>query len=189
MYPVDADIFFFQAEDGIRDIGVTGVQTCALPISTTALDVTTQAQVLALIRDLQRKMGTAVLFITHDFGVVAEIADRVAVLQQGELVEEGTVEDVLTRPQHAYTKRLLAAVPSLTPPAPKNLAGEPIALKVHDLTKTYGGPGVFRKNRVDPGAAAVGFATRRGETPGPVGQSWSGTSKVGRCALRLLEPV
>ena len=88
---------------------------------TTALDVTTQAQVLKLIDNLRRKKGTAVLFITHDFGVVAEIADRVAVLQQGELVEQGPAEEVLTRPQHPYTKRLLAAVPSLTPPAAQAL--------------------------------------------------------------------
>jgi len=155
---------------------------------TTALDVTTQAQVLKLIDNLRRKMGTAVLFITHDFGVVAEIADRVAVLQQGELVEEGTVEEVLTRPQHAYTKRLLAAVPSLTPPAPKQLAGEPIALKVHDLTKTYGGRGFFRKGREVHAADAVSFDIRRGETLGLVGESGSGKSTVGRCVLRLIEP-
>src|SRR4029434_2118739 len=71
---------------------------------TTALDVTTQAQILALIRDLQREHGTGVLFITHDFGVVAEIADRVAVLRGGELVELGTAEEVLRSPKHDYTK-------------------------------------------------------------------------------------
>ncbi|MFX7764408.1 ABC transporter ATP-binding protein, partial [Acinetobacter baumannii] len=73
---------------------------------TTALDVTTQAQILELIRDLQRRKGTAVLFITHDFGVVAEIADRVAVMQHGKLVEEGPTDAILNRPQHAYTKQL-----------------------------------------------------------------------------------
>ena len=80
---------------------------------TTALDVTTQAQILALIRDLQRRKGTAVLFITHDFGVVAEIADRVAVMQHGVVVEEGTADAVLNRPQHPYTRQLIAAVPPL----------------------------------------------------------------------------
>jgi peptide/nickel transport system ATP-binding protein len=80
---------------------------------TTALDVTTQAQILALIRDLQARKGTAVLFITHDFGVVAEIANRVAVMQHGLVVEHGAAGDVLHRPQHPYTRQLIAAVPSL----------------------------------------------------------------------------
>jgi peptide/nickel transport system ATP-binding protein len=81
---------------------------------TTALDVTTQAEILRLIRDLQRENGTAVLFITHDFGVVAEIADSVAVLRLGEVVEAGPAQQVLTAPRHPYTRMLLAAVPSLT---------------------------------------------------------------------------
>ncbi len=155
---------------------------------TTALDVTTQAQVLKLIDNLRRKKGTAVLFITHDFGVVAEIADRVAVLQQGELVEEGPAEEVLHHPKHPYTRRLLAAVPSLTPPAPKPLAGEPITLKVDALTKTYGGRGFFTKTREVQAADAVSFEIRRGETLGLVGESGSGKSTVGRCVLRLIEP-
>jgi peptide/nickel transport system ATP-binding protein len=155
---------------------------------TTALDVTTQAQVLRLIDNLRRKKGTAVLFITHDFGVVAEIADKVAVLQQGELVETGTVEEVLTRPQHPYTKRLLAAVPSLTPPRRKRLDGEPITLKVEALSKVFGGRGIFRNSREVQAADAVSFDIRRGETLGLVGESGSGKSTVGRCVLRLIEP-
>ena len=90
---------------------------------TTALDVTTQAQILKLVDELRHKHGTAVLFITHDFGVVAEIADDVAVLQNGLCVESGRAQDVLENPTHDYTKRLLAAVPSLTPPPPKDLSG------------------------------------------------------------------
>jgi peptide/nickel transport system ATP-binding protein len=133
-------------------------------------------------------MGTAVLFITHDFGVVAEIADRVAVLQHGELVEEGTAEEVLTRPQHPYTKRLLAAVPSLVPPAPKQLQNQPITLRVGALTKSYGGRGFFKKSREVQAADAVSFDIRRGETLGLVGESGSGKSTVGRCVLRLIEP-
>ncbi|SCX90006.1 ABC transporter ATP-binding protein [Microvirga guangxiensis] len=155
---------------------------------TTALDVTTQAQVLKLIDNLRRKKGTAVLFITHDFGVVAEIADRVAVLQHGELVEQGTVDEVLKNPQHPYTKRLLAAVPSLTPPPAKELQREPITLKVDALTKTYGGRGFFRRSREVQAADAVSFDIRRGETLGLVGESGSGKSTVGRCVLRLIEP-
>ncbi|WP_134497926.1 ABC transporter ATP-binding protein [Microvirga pakistanensis] len=155
---------------------------------TTALDVTTQAQVLKLIDNLRRKKGTAVLFITHDFGVVAEIADRVAVLQNGELVEQGPVDEVLNNPQHPYTRRLLAAVPSLSPPPAKELRNEPIVLTVDGLTKTYAGGGFFRKGREVQAADAVSFDIRRGETLGLVGESGSGKSTVGRCVLRLIEP-
>src|ERR1044072_8160008 len=93
---------------------------------TTALDVTTQAQILALIRDLQARKGTAVLFITHDFGVVAEIANRVAVMQHGLVVEEGAADAVLHRPQHPSTRQLIAAVPSLTAPPPRALAADAV---------------------------------------------------------------
>jgi peptide/nickel transport system ATP-binding protein len=82
---------------------------------TTALNVTTQAQILKLIKEMQATHSTGVLFITHDFGVVADIADRVAVMQQGKVVETGTVHEVLNAPQHPYTKAMIAAVPSLTP--------------------------------------------------------------------------
>src|SRR5471030_1290523 len=86
---------------------------------TTALDVTTQAQILALIKDTQAKRRMGVLFITHDFGVVAEIADRVAVMQHGKLVEFGEAERILNDPQHPYTRALIAAVPGLIPKARK----------------------------------------------------------------------
>ena len=86
---------------------------------TTALDVTTQKQILTLIRDLQRDHGTAVLFITHDMGVVAEIADRVAVMRHGRLVETGTLDTILRTPTMEYTRNLLSAVPSLVPRAPR----------------------------------------------------------------------
>jgi peptide/nickel transport system ATP-binding protein len=155
---------------------------------TTALDVTTQAQILKLVDALRRKRRMAVLFITHDFGVVAEIADRVAVLQAGELVEEGTAEAVLARPQHPYTRRLLAAVPSLTPPPAKELAGAPLSLVVQDLAKRYRGRGLFRRGREVSAAEGVSFAIRRGETLGLVGESGSGKTTVGRCVLRLVEP-
>ena len=83
---------------------------------TTALDVTTQAQILKLIKEMQSRRDAGVLFITHDFGVVSEIADRVIVMQHGRIVEHGTRDEVLLRPREAYTRMLIAAVPSLTPP-------------------------------------------------------------------------
>ena len=155
---------------------------------TTALDVTTQAQILRLLDDLRRRRGMAVLFITHDFGVVAEIADRVAVLREGRLVEEGAVAEILARPRDAYTKRLLAAVPSLRPPPAKALAGAPVSLAVNGLSKVYGGRGLFRRGRAVRAADAVTFSIRRGETLGLVGESGSGKSTVGRCVMRLIEP-
>ncbi|WCS28717.1 ABC transporter ATP-binding protein (plasmid) [Methylobacterium sp. NMS14P] len=153
---------------------------------TTALDVTTQAQILRLLDALRRKHGTAVLFITHDFGVVSEIADRVAVLQHGILVEQGPATQVLRDPRHDYTRRLLAAVPSLVPPVPKDLAGTP-ALLVEGLSKTYRGRGFLRRREVKA-IESVSFDIRRGETLGLVGESGSGKSTVGRCVMRLIQP-
>jgi peptide/nickel transport system ATP-binding protein len=158
---------------------------------TTALDVTTQAQVLALIREMQRNRRMAVLFITHDFGVVAEIADRIAVMQHGRLVEQGAALDVLERPQHPYTRSLLAAVPDLAPAAPRhNFVGAPIALHVSGLQKSYRGKGIFRSSSSAAVHAAkdVALEVRRGETVGIVGESGSGKSTVARCIARLVEP-
>ena len=104
---------------------------------TTALDVTTQKQILTLIRDLQRDHGTAVLFITHDMGVVAEIADRVAVMRYGRLVETGTLDGILRTPTMEYTRNLLSAVPSLVPRAPRAETQEPIVLETNELGKVY----------------------------------------------------
>jgi peptide/nickel transport system ATP-binding protein len=147
---------------------------------TTALDVTTQAQILTLIKDLQQRRGTGVLFITHDFGVVAEIADRVAVMQHGRIVEQGTAADVLHRPRHDYTRMLIAAVPSLTPPRRKPVAG-PVALEAVGLAKTYGRAGLFKRGRVVHAADNVNLQVRRGETLGIVGESGSGKTTVARC--------
>src|SRR5262250_1210640 len=104
---------------------------------TTALDVTTQKQILTLIRDLQRDHGTAVLFITHDMGVVAEIADRVAVMRGGRLVETGALDTILRTPQMEYTRNLLSAVPSLVPRAPRPETIEPVVLEANELGKVY----------------------------------------------------
>src|SRR5260221_13755523 len=105
---------------------------------TTALDVTTQAQILKLIRDLQRSRNMAVMVISHAFGVVADIADRVVVLRHGQVVEQGSAQEVLKRPQHAYTKALLAAVPSIHPPARAPLGERAKAVEVSGLDKTFG---------------------------------------------------
>ena len=106
---------------------------------TTALDVTTQAQILQLIRDIQRRKGMSVMFITHDFGVVAEIADSVVVMEKGHCVEQGSAEQVLKSPSHLYTRRLIAAVPHLTGKdrVPAQAAVKSSMLKVEYLVKTY----------------------------------------------------
>jgi peptide/nickel transport system ATP-binding protein len=156
---------------------------------TTALDVTTQAQILGLIKEIQRERGMGVLFITHDFGVVSEIADRVAVLRLGELVEFGDMRHVLTRPRHDYTRALIAAVPSLVPRAARRDTAAPLELRTENLTKTYRGGGFFRRQRAVRAAEAVTLEIRRGEVLGIVGESGSGKSTVARCIARLVEPT
>jgi peptide/nickel transport system ATP-binding protein len=156
---------------------------------TTALDVTTQAQILKLIREMQGRKGTGVLFITHDFGVVADIADRVAVMQHGKLVETGTAREVLTNPREPYTKMLIASVPTMTPPKRQAKAGE-MALETKALMKTFGAKTFFRPNaRVVKAANDVNITVRRGETLGIVGESGSGKSTVARCIARLIDPT
>jgi peptide/nickel transport system ATP-binding protein len=152
---------------------------------TTALDVTTQAQILHLIRDLQRRKGTAVLFITHDFGVVAEIADRVAVMQHGVLVEQGAVDAVLNHAQHPYTRALIAAVPPLKPP-PARAVSEEIILQLNHVSKTYR-TGSWRRRRVTHAVADVSVSLPVGGTLGIVGESGSGKSTLARCIVRLLK--
>ena len=155
---------------------------------TTALDVTTQAEILELVRDLQQRRGTGVLFITHDFGVVAEIAHRVAVMQRGRIVEIGSREEILRRPRADYTRMLIAAVPPLKPPARTPKAGA-VALSTHGLSKTYGSLGLLGSGRVVRAAQSVDIAVRRGETVGIVGESGSGKSTVARCVARLITPT
>ncbi|UYN95243.1 MAG: ABC transporter ATP-binding protein [Enhydrobacter sp.] len=156
---------------------------------TTALDVTTQAEILKLVAELQESQGTGVLFITHDFGVVAEIAHRVAVLRWGQLVEMGPTEQILARPQQGYTKMLISSVPSIHPVhRGVRKAGETV-LRTEKLGKTYTGHGFFQKARVVKAAVDVDLDIRKGETLGIVGESGSGKSTVARCIARLIDPT
>jgi peptide/nickel transport system ATP-binding protein len=156
---------------------------------TTALDVTTQKQILTLIRDLQRDHGTAVLFITHDMGVVAEIADRVAVMRQGRLVETGSLDAILRQPTMEYTRNLLAAVPSLVPRPPRPESKEPVVLEAIDLNKIYRERSFFGKPKEVAAAQDVTLSLRKGRTLGIVGESGSGKSTVARCIVRLIDPT
>lgn len=156
---------------------------------TTALDVTTQAQILALIARIQKEKGMGVMFVTHDFGVVAEIADRVIVMEKGTIVEQGSAEQVLNRPVHPYTKRLIGSVPSHRPrtaQADADTAGYPV-LRVEGLRKTYTtAGGLFQRKRVVEAVKDVSFEVRAGQTLGIVGESGSGKSTIGKCLLKLI---
>ena len=175
---------------------------------TTALDVTIQAEILALMDRLKRETGTAVMFITHDMAVVAQMADRVVVMFRGNKVEEGTVEEIFENPQHDYTKALLAAVPKLgemrgkPAPEPMRLLGvethdtgpimgsdEPL-LKVRNLTTRFAvKAGFFRRTVANVHAVEdVSFTLNKGRTLSLVGESGCGKSTAGRSILRLVEP-
>jgi peptide/nickel transport system ATP-binding protein len=155
---------------------------------TTALDVTTQAQILKLIKELRERRNTGVLFITHDFGVVAEVAHRVVVMQHGRVVEQGTTEAVLRRPRDEYTRMLIRSVPSLSPPTRKPLDDSVMVLQTKALTKTYTTGGLFTARHDVKAARDVNLIVCRGETLGVVGESGSGKSTVARCIARLIEP-
>ncbi|MEL6609993.1 MAG: ABC transporter ATP-binding protein, partial [Pseudomonadota bacterium] len=176
---------------------------------TTALDVTIQAEILALIDRLKRETGTAVMFITHDMSVVAQMADRVVVMFRGEKVEEGPVAEIFENPQHDYTKALLAAVPRLGEmsgtdlPAPMRLLGDsadavpPITgtdktlLEVKNLTTRFPVKGGFFRRTVANVHAVedVSFSINAGQTLSLVGESGCGKSSCGRSLLRLVEPM
>ncbi|KGD90317.1 microcin ABC transporter ATP-binding protein [Achromobacter sp. RTa] len=158
---------------------------------TTALDVTTQKQILALIKELQVKHRTAVLFITHDFGVVAEISDRIIVMNRGDLVESGTRDEILAEPKQSYTRRLVSSVPSLVPSRREAPSGMPV-LHVKGLGRTYGGKQSVLSRKAAHNiiaASDVNLTLRKGEILGIVGESGSGKSTVARCIVRLIEPT
>lgn len=154
---------------------------------TTALDVTTQAQILKLIRELQQRKAMSVMFITHDFGVVEEIADRVIVMEKGKMVESGPAQRVLRHPQHPYSRKLIAAVPRLQQQARARNALSPQVLEVKALCKTYrSDSGWFSRSREVTALNKVSFSLKKGETLGIVGESGSGKSSLGRVLLKLL---
>lgn len=176
---------------------------------TTALDVTIQAEILALMDRLKRETGTAVMFITHDMSVVAQMADRVVVMFRGNKVEEGPVEQIFENPQHDYTKALLAAVPKLgemrgkSAPEPMKLLGaenqniapipgsDEVLLTVKNLTTRFEVKGGFFRRTVANVHAVedVSFTLNKGRTLSLVGESGCGKSTAGRSILRLVEPL
>ena len=154
---------------------------------TTALDVTTQAEILKLIEDLQRDTGAALLFITHDLGVVADIADHVLVMQEGRVVESGSRDALFADPQHPYTRRLIEALPKPPEGTPRHVHGEPV-LEIRDLSLSYHIPAGPFKRREQEAVSDVSLTLRRGETHGVVGESGSGKSSLIKAILNL-EPA
>ncbi len=203
----------FQLSGGMRQRVMIAVALACRPRlliadePTTALDVTIQAQVLRLIASLQAEFGMGLVFITHDMGVVAEIADRVVVMRNGEKVEEGPVQRIFAAPQHSYTKALLAAVPLLgalsgedlprpfatpdqPPPPPQDTANGQVVLAVRDLTTRFAvRSGVFGRlaGRIHA-VEGVSFDLHAGETLAVVGESGCGKSTTGRSIIRLETP-
>lgn len=192
------DRYPFEYSGGMRQRAVIAMALACNPRvliadePTTALDVTIQAEILALIRSLQKTRNMAVLFITHDMGVVSEIADDIMVMRHGEVVETGDVFDIFERPQHDYTRSLLAAVRELDQPSPRRLAmrqvqpvGAPV-LSARNVTKVFG---LGTRNGAQFKAVdAVDLDLRFGENLGIVGESGSGKTTLGRCLQRIYDP-
>ncbi|GHB25824.1 ABC transporter ATP-binding protein [Pseudovibrio japonicus] len=153
---------------------------------TTALDVTVQAQILQLLKDLQKSTGMAMLFITHDLGIVRRISDRVCVMTQGKIVEQGDTEDIFERPQHAYTQHLLAAEPKGNPP--QSDSRQPIIVEAKDLKVWFPVKRGFLRRTVSHIKAVDGIdvTVRAGQTLGIVGESGSGKTTLGLAILRMI---
>ena len=198
------DSYTFEFSGGMRQRAMTAMALACEPKlliadePTTALDVTTQAEILDLIRELQTRYGMAMMFITHDMGVVAEIADEVAVMQLGRVVEQGPVDQIFHDPRHPYTQHLLGSVLKLerrshraAAPSPA-AAAAPAVLTVENLSMHFASrKRAFGRSRGETVKAldAVSFELRRGETLGIVGESGSGKTTLGRCILRVLDPT
>jgi peptide/nickel transport system ATP-binding protein len=188
------DRYTFEFSGGMRQRAMIAMALACSPRlliadePTTALDMTTQAEILDLIARLQRDNGMSMMFITHDMGVVAEIADRVIVMQSGRVREAGPVEQIFHDPQDAYTQMLIGSVRRLSRPAEARAARATLPdvaplLSVRGLTKRFGGlegPSAVRD---------AGFELRPGETLGIVGESGSGKTTLGRCLLQVHEPT
>ncbi|HUF87553.1 MAG TPA: ABC transporter ATP-binding protein [Thermohalobaculum sp.] len=187
----------FELSGGLRQRAIIAMAMVANPAlviadePTTALDVTTQAQVLGLLERLQGSHRMSVILITHDLGIVANMADRVVVLKRGRLVESGSTRDVLGAPGHAYTRRLMAAAPKVSErPGAGAAVGHDLIMRVENLSKTYPGrPRLF--GRPDAPVAALSgldMVLERGRTLALVGESGSGKTTVARVILRSERP-
>ncbi|WP_370277615.1 dipeptide ABC transporter ATP-binding protein [Pontibacterium sp.] len=183
------DQYVFELSGGMRQRAMIAMALSTEPKlliadePTTALDVTIQAQVLDLMLELREQMGMAMIFITHDLGVVSKIADNVTVMKKGEVVEAGTAERVLFRPEHSYTKRLLDALPHLEdlPEAPKHTP-DPL-LSVKDLSITYPLAGNGRKTEYFTAVKNISLDLPEGQVIGLVGESGSGKTTLGKAML------
>ena len=201
---VMADRYTFEFSGGMRQRAMIAMALACDPEvliadePTTALDVTTQAEILDLIKRLQVERGMAMLLITHDMGIVAEVADEVAVMRFGKIVEKGPVEEIFHASQHPYTRQLLEATVKLESGAaaralPASLTADvsPI-LSVHNLSKIYGAPSGLFSRSGGRGLVAVDDASLdlfAGENLGIVGESGSGKTTLGRMILRIVEPT
>ena len=193
------DKYAFEYSGGMRQRAMIAMALACHPDvliadePTTALDVTTQAEILDLMRSLQRDLGMAIMFITHDMGVVAEIADEVVVMEKGHVVEKGEVRQIFDAPAHPYTRKLLGAVKRLERPAEAKVRPAPDAgpiLTVENLEMRFEKREGFFQRVTDVTRAVdgVSFTLRQGEALGIVGESGSGKTTVGRCIARVYEP-
>jgi peptide/nickel transport system ATP-binding protein len=194
------DRYAFEFSGGMRQRAMIAMALSCRPDvliadePTTALDVTTQAEILDLMRNLQRELGMAIMFITHDMGVVAEIADEVVVMEKGYVVERGDVHQIFSAPRHPYTQKLLGAVKRLEEPATEKVRPAPNAqpiLRVDQLKLHFEKREGFlqRVTEVTKAVDGISFELKQGEALGIVGESGSGKTTVGRCIARVYDPT